>query len=140
MSFLGHLLDESDPQRWHWWGLAASRGAPSSFLRNFFPLIDRFSSDPSLAAVVFMMGRWLKGHINTEKKEILGDSYKFDSRIESANRAVSFFTFQCAAARAAVDTWCLMARRINDLINKDIRKKIGMLIWETRELALYKEQ
>ena len=74
------------------------------------------------------------------KKEIFGDRASLDSRIEQANRAVDFFSFECAAARAAVDTWCLIARRINDQVNKDIRKKIGMLIWETRELALYEER
>ena len=87
-----------------------------------------------------MIGRWLKGRINMEKKEIFGNFHDFDIRVIAANRAVAFFTFQCSAARAAVDAWCLIARRINDQVNKDIRKKIGMLIWEMRELALYKEQ
>ena len=32
-----------------------------------------------------------------------------------------------------------MARRINGKVNRDIRKKIGLLIWEERELAEYKE-
>ena len=32
-----------------------------------------------------------------------------------------------------------MARRINGKVNRDIRKKIGMLIWEARELGNYKE-
>ena len=70
---LGDLLDDADPQRWHWWGVAASRRNPSSFLGNFVPLIDRFSSDPSLAAAVFMIGRALKGQINEEQKRIFGD-------------------------------------------------------------------
>ena len=86
-----------------------------------------------------MIGRCLKGHINTEKGEIFRNRYNFDSFIEPANRAVAFFLFQCSAARAAVDTWCLMARRINSKVNRDIRKKIGMLIWEARELGNYKE-
>jgi len=86
-----------------------------------------------------MIGRALKGHINTEKKEIFGRKFS-DARIITANRAVAFFTFQCSAARAAVDTCCLIALRIgNYVLNKDIRKKIGMVIWESRELALYKE-
>ena len=53
---------------------------------------------------------------------------------------LQFFLFQCAAARAAVDAWCLMARRINGKVYRDIRKKIGMLIWEARELGNYKEK
>ena len=37
----GKLLDDSDPQRWHWLGLAASRGATSSFLSKFGSVVDR---------------------------------------------------------------------------------------------------
>ena len=87
-----------------------------------------------------MIGRALNGHINEEKKDIFGDDYQFDSWIGPANRALAFFSFQCASARAAVDAWCLMTRRINGTVNRDIRKKIGMLIWEARELAEYKEE
>ena len=103
-------------------------------------MVNRFSSDPSLAPAVFMIGHALKGHINAEQKEIFGGDFQFDSCIIPANRAVAFFIAQCAAARAAVDTWCLMARRINSKVNRDIRKKIGLLIWEARELANYKDK
>ena len=72
-----------------------------------------------------------------EQKEIFGYSYPFDSLVGPANRAIDFFVAQCAAARKAVDMWCLMAVRINSKVNKDIRKKIGMLIWEAREQADY---
>ncbi len=86
---------------------------------------------------VFMIGRALSGHIDTEKREIFGRNQNFDSQIVPANRALDFFTAQCAAARGAVDTWCLMAVRINSKVNRDIRKKIGMMIWEAREQADY---
>ena len=140
MDRYGILLDDKDPQRWHWWGRAAARGNPTAFfLDRFGSVVDLFDSDPSLAPAVFMIGRMLRGHINAEKGEIFGQSFKFASRIGPANRAVAFFSFQCAAARASVDMWCLMARRINGKVNRDIRKKIGMLIWEARELGNYKE-
>ena len=107
---------------------------------DYYPLlVRRFARDASLAPAVFMIGRALKGHIGTEREIIFGEFSKFDSRVGPANRAVGFFFFQCAAARAAVDMWCLMARRINSKVNRDIRKKIGMLIWEARELGNYKE-
>ena len=133
----GDFFDESDPQQWHWWGVAAARGHPFRFFDGFAQQVYRFSSDSSLAPVVFMIGRAMRGQISTEKGEIFRiRSY----RIDAADRAVSFFLFQCSASRAAVDTWCLIALRLNHLINKDIRKKIGMLIWDARELALHKEQ
>ena len=86
---------------------------------------------------MFVIGRALRGHIDTEKTEIFGSSSRFDSRIGPANQAIVFFTAQCASARRAVDAWCLLAVRINSKVNRDIRKKIGMIIWEARELADY---
>jgi len=138
MLYYGEFLDDSDPQRWHWLGLAAARGDASRFLTNFPSLVICFESDRSLAPAVLAIGRALRGHIDEETKEIFGDTSTFDSRIGPANRAIDFFTAQCAAARKAVDAWCLIARRVDGLINKDVRKKIGMLIWEARDLALYK--
>jgi len=140
MSFYGELLDKIDPQRWHWWGLAVARGSSRYFLDNFSDLVDRFESDPSLAPAVFMIGRALKGHIDTAKRRIFGEEMKFIERIGPANRAIDFFNAQCSAARKAVDAWCLLAVRINSKVNRDIRKKIGMIIWQARELAEYKEE
>jgi len=137
MENVGGLLDDSDPQRWHWWGLAAARGSAWYFLHFFPSLVSRFESDPFLAPAVFMIGRALRGHIDTAKRQIFGESHDFDSCIGPANRAIDFFTAQCAAARKAVDAWCLMAVRINSKVNRDIRKKIGMMIWELREQADY---
>jgi len=137
MASYGSLLDETDPQQWHWLGLAAARGSTWSFLNGFPSLVNRFESDPSLAAVVFMIGRALRGHIVEEKREIFGDEDEFDYRIRRTNRAIDFFTAQCSAARRAVDAWCLVAVRINSKVNRDIRRKIGMMIWELREQANY---
>jgi len=137
MGKYGEFFDESDPQRWNWWGLAAARGSPWKFLNNFPSLVKRFESDPSLAPSVFTIGRALRGHMDTEKREIFGERFVFDKYIGPANRAIDFFTAQCAAARRAVDAWCLMAVRINSKVNRDIRKKIGMMIWEARETANY---
>lgn len=137
LSNLGSLFDKSDPQRWHWLGKAAARGSPRIFLREFVAVVYRFYSTPSLAPVVFMIGRALAGHMGDRK--IFGVECT-DTRFETsaANRAFRFFTLQCEAARAAVDVWCLIARRRNNLLNRDVRKKIAMLIWEARELAQYR--
>ena len=96
------LLEDKDPQRWYWWGLAAARGSASGF--KFGSVVDRFNYTPSLAPAVFMIGRMLKAHIDSERKTIFGNPFDYDSCIGSANRAVAFFFFQCAATRAAVDT------------------------------------
>ena len=63
---------------------------------------------------------------------------KPEMMFRAANRAIAFYEFQCVSARRAVDTWCLVARRIaGESVNRDIRRKIGMLIWEAREQADY---
>lgn len=138
------MLSEADLERWYWLG----RSVRARQIRNFqgyFPIlfpaqVKGFSSDPSLAPIVFSIGRALKGHVDTEEKEIFGRNDDFEARIGPANRALEFFSFQCAAARKAVDMWCLIARRYYSAsANKDIRKKIGRLIWEARELANYLE-
>jgi len=124
-------------QCWHWWVQAAARGYSEMFLDHFPDLVNRLKCNPTLAPVVFVIGRALRGHIDTEKGEIFGDNSDFYWRIGEANCAIHFFTAQCAAARSAVDTWCLMAVRINSKVNRDIRKKIGTIIWEQREQADY---
>lgn len=99
-----------------------------------------FKDDPSFAPVVFAIGRALKGHVDMERREIFG-TYSPDDLVGPANQAIDFFAAQCAAARQAVDAWCLIALRIgNDKLNRDIRKKIALLIWEARELAEYKRK
>jgi len=81
----------------------------------------------------------LRGRINEEKREIFRiKNEDFDRLIIRANRAIDIFASQCAAAaRRAIDAWSLMAVRINSKVNRDIRKKIGMIIWELREQANY---
>ena len=99
--------------------------------------VEFLSTDSTRGPQVFAIGRALKGYV--KEKTIFGSIISFDKRIGPANRAIGFFEFQCAAARKAVDTWCLIARRINSKVNRDIRKVIGMMIWEARELANYEE-
>lgn len=49
----------------------------------------------------------------------------------NATRALEFYTQQNAAARAAVDAWTLIARRLG--VVKDMRRVIGLLIWNERD-------
>lgn len=68
-NYYGSMLNESDPERWYWWGLVSVvPGESFFFLRFFVRQIELFCSDPSLAPVVFVIGRSLKGHVNVEKK------------------------------------------------------------------------
>lgn len=135
----GSYLSFSDPQRWHWWAAAARRGLSSKFLMTFADQVELCKKKLSLAPVLFAIGRALKGHVDLDGRTIFGDSTDFKWRNVPAIEAINFFTFQCTAARKAVDTWCLIARRLNGIVNRDIRKKIGLLIWEARDKANYEE-
>ncbi len=131
---LGNFLDESDPVRWLWWGRAASRDFPGSFLHSFSKQVERFFSGSGSASVVFVIGRALKGNIYADR--IFGTTYNFDSWVGPANQAVSFYESQIKCARLAVDTWTLVATRLH--VMKDLRIYIGKLIWEARFEANYK--
>ena len=128
-------LDESDPAGWLWFGRAALRGFPDSFLDYFSNRVEEFFSGSGYATNVFLIGRALKGNIDMEKKRIFGQDEGFDSRIGPANRAVLFYDLQVKSARLAVDTWTLVATRLH--IIKDMRIYIGKMIWEARCEANY---
>ncbi len=133
--YFGTLLDDLDPGRWLWWGRAALRGSPHSFLVSFSKQVKLFFSGSGNATVVFVIGRALKGNINVEKKEIFDWPYD-DSWLEHANQAVSFYTSQIKSARLAVDTWTLVSTRLH--VIKYMRVFIGKMIWEARCEANYK--
>ncbi len=138
----GEVSETSDPHRWFCWGRAVERGyCVDDFLDQFPQHVELFfDSDPSLARVVFFIGRALKGRLNVAKQMVFGSRGMFsDHLVSPANRAIAFFaTQQAIAARKAVDTWCLVALRVrSSALNRDIRRKIGQLVWEARDLCNY---
>lgn len=134
---LGWTLKEWDPRRWHWWGLLARFQGERMFIRHFSSVVS--STDPIFLGAVFMIGKMFNGHINVTLESFFGIPFsRFKEVVHHAFKAVEFYTKQCKCARLAVDTWSLVALRIgNCIINRDMRKKIGMLIWNARELAEY---
>ncbi len=127
-AFYGESLNESDPDCWLWRGRAALRGAsPFLFLDSFPKQVEEFFSGAGNATVVFLIGRALKGNIDTEKSKIFG---RGDFDIYPANQAVSFYDSQINSARLAVDIWRLVSTRLH--VIKDLRILIGKMIWEAR--------
>ncbi len=135
-AFYGNLLNKSDPVCWIWLGRAALRGSPVLFLRSFSNQVSEFFSSSGNTSVVFLIGRALKGNIDVEKKQFFGIDYFFDSYIDAANQAVSFYESQIKSACLAVDTWTVVATRLH--VIKDMRIFIGKMIWEERFEANYK--
>lgn len=142
MSRYAAFHGEGSVERWEWESRAALEGCSDSFSALFAQqvFLHQFDLMPCLSPVIYVIGRCLHGQIDAEKKEIFGrQSPDFDLLVGPAKQAIDFFIAQCAAARAAVDTWALVALRVgNNKVNRDIRKKIGLLIWIARHLAEYK--
>jgi hypothetical protein len=125
---LGQLLDQSDPQRWRWWGRAAALGNSWKFLSSFNP--GRAS-----AAVMFAMGRALHGHVNEHARTIFSESASFVSWVGPAKKAIAFYEAQIKATKDAVHAWTQVGIKLK--VVKDVRKLIAKLIWDSREEALY---
>jgi hypothetical protein len=134
MGCLARLLEKSYPRQWFWWGRAAVLGDPNPFLCEFCGPVQEFNSGSGNGAVVFQIGKAMNGHV--EKRTIFGRPYNFDKWIGPANSAISFYKSQLVGCRLAVDAWSHVGIRFS--VVKDIRVLIGKLIWETRDLALYK--
>lgn len=137
MVCLGDLLDDWDPKRWHWWGRAAGLGHRAGFRSDFMWQVLNFKSGIGSAPVVCAIGKALVGQIDVQKEEIFEDHENFFSLVGPAQQAVEFYQSQVKAARKAVDAWTCVGIRLN--VVKDIRKLIGGLIWDARDLAEYGE-
>jgi hypothetical protein len=136
MRSLGALLDESDRQRWLWWGRAAVLGDALWYLCSFSDVVEKFNSVSANCAVVFHIGQTLNEHVSVEKRTIFGNRYDFNNLNGPANSAISFYKSQLSSCRRAVDMWSHVSIRCG--VVKDIRVLIGKLVWESRDLALFK--
>jgi hypothetical protein len=76
--------------------------------------------------------------MNNEKRTIFGEGLDFHTYVGPANQALRFYEFQLQSYRKAVDSWTIVGQRNN--VVRDIRKMIGMMIWDAREEAAYSEE
>jgi hypothetical protein len=126
MLIFADSLNLFDPQKWYWYGMAAR--ITNNYTRDFAKVIMNFREHANHLDAVFMIGRMLK-------REYFEKTYIW---VEITEEAISFYKKQCVRARRAADTWSLVALRIgNHFINKDIRKKIAEMIWNTRNEIEY---
>ncbi|MBX9636519.1 MAG: hypothetical protein K2Q45_03100 [Nitrosomonas sp.] len=137
------FLNPETREFWYWLGRAAKKGFVHEYLKKFDSIVHKFKNndDQMLAPAVFMIGRFFYGQMKRNyslKRSIFNrEQYVMDIHFEPMIFTCHFFVNQCAAARKAIDAWCLLALRFNRQINRDIRKKIGMLVWLAREDADY---
>jgi len=133
---LGDLVDESDPQRWRWWGRAAALGDYRRFLSSFAKQVKLFDSGSGRGAVMFEIGQALHENVNEQARTIFKSEYDFCSLIGPAKQAIAFYEAQIKATIAAMRAWTLVGIKLK--VVKDVRKLIAKLIWDSREEALYK--
>jgi TPR repeat protein len=80
---------KENPQRYVWMGKAASCRSSSLELSFLLEMMEQTCSG-SLAnkKVLFVIGRALKGQIDSHKREIFGSSFRFSGFFSSANNAL----------------------------------------------------
>ncbi len=139
MSNLGALFDDSDLQRWYWFGKAAARGQEYSLVGSFAAQVEKFNNGFGDPAVVFAIGKALKQLVNMQTRKFLNGYYNgvFPSHISPANQAIDFYEEQVMKARKAVDAWTFVGIRLH--IVKDVRKMIGEMIWAGRADGEYED-
>ena len=134
--WVGNLLDESDPQRWRWWGRAVALGDSWRFVSNFAKQVELFNTASGSAVIVFAIGKALQAHVNEDERTIFSSNINFDSLIVPAKQAIAFNEAQIKATKDAMRAWTLLGIYFN--VVKDVRKLIAKLMWDSREEALYK--
>ena len=135
MCELGRLLDDSDPQRWYWYGRAAALGNTMVFFLHIAREVELFNCGSGRNAVMFAIGQVLQGHVNEDAKTIFNTNGNFDSLIVPAKKAIAFYEAQIKATKDAMYAWTQVGLRCR--VVKDIRKFISALIWNSRAEALF---
>jgi hypothetical protein len=135
MRELAELLDDSDPQRWRWFGRAAALRYSWCFLEKFAAL-ELSNSGSVKPAVMFAIGQALRGHVNEQTRTVFNNrDYSFDSLVGPAKQAIAFYEVQIKATKDAMHAWTLVGIKLK--VVKDVRKLIAKLIWDSREEALF---
>ena len=132
---LANYYHQFDICRWRYLTFAALHNAARDYLEQLDWVIPQEEEDISNNAELCMfIGKTLNTHYKKHTRRIFGWHASSASR-EKALIIINFYTRQIESCRRAVDAWTLCAWRLG--IYKDLRKMIGQLIWNDRDLGLY---
>jgi len=125
---LGYYYSDTDSRRWYWLGRVANLSDPEYFLERLQQAVRTFSYfEDANGNCMFMIGKIVQNHL--KEREIFNQRvFGFVSNF--AEKCVIYYKDQLVKCRKAVDAWTLVGIRLR--VVKDIRKLIGMLIWESR--------
>lgn len=147
------ILEELDPERWFWLGQLASsdRGSAawkiSSIIGEYHSqYIEQRPCDGTMMPRIRCSGVGARHKFQDTRGAVfeigralfIFPKLRKESRKDKEDLAIRFFRFQSDSCRAAIDQWCLLASRRNLLINRDIRKKVALLIWASRNDSSYR--
>ena len=122
MIILGYQYNVNEYKRWYWIGKILDLGERGIFLNQVYRN-QRYMTNFGL----IFIGRYLKNNI-----DVFGLPLEVLRKLE---KAVELYDIQMMKCRKAVDEWTLVGLRFG--VVKDIRKLIGMIIWESRNEELY---
>ncbi len=123
----------SDWQRYRWWGRGAARGDRDSILSlrtSALTQLKLFDEGKGSGRVVLELGSVCNGHVDIASGKLFGMQFPPRQSVEGAQRCVELHEKWCIAAKAAIECWILVARRL--LMVKDIRQIIARLSWAQR--------
>lgn len=118
---------EDDIERYQLLIRALERTLDASNIRHLLGPIRRFEVNDKFSSIVFLIGSYFAKH--ECDYGMFGETGRVDM-INLVSRAVSHYVQSNRNARRAVNTWLLVARRVR--VVKDIRKMVGVMIWEMR--------
>ncbi len=127
---LTQLLKKNDTTRIALLGELTKLGYRNRFFSEIEEQFAKFKAGTGHTEIIFAIGRVFK-------ENIMEQSIFSLSSHRLANQALHFYNFQLQSYRKAVDTWTIISKRYN--VVKDIRKLIGMIVWESRNDAKYTE-
>jgi hypothetical protein len=136
----------NEPEHFYWLGRAAGSGFSDgrSLLEAMQRFDESYASDPlRYGPLIFQIGCSLRGSLC---RNLLFDKLRQmdDPQLILARRARSMHDAWCQMTLAAVESFLIVARRLNCrgeagfmCFPRDVRGIIASLIWETRRDALY---
>ena len=125
MMFLGYQYNRNEYKRWYWIGKILDLGEKGIFSNQIY----REQRYMTHFGFIFI-GRYLKNNIDAFGLRRIPLEV-----LRKLEKSVELYDIQMMKCRKAVDEWTLVGLRFG--VVKDIRKLIGMIIWESRNEELY---
>lgn len=126
-------FSEDSPERYVWW-IKACLGSDDfleDLLDGALAQLGRFDQHGG-GKVVFAIGEGIKNEVCLSSRTVFKIAVS-KARFTAAVRCVGLYEGWCDQARAAIVVWTLYAKRSIHVINADVRRLIGKMVWNNRD-------